>query len=304
MMQAGGNAAARKYFESNGVTAKDLKTKYASAGAARYRSKLEAEADKLQRKLGDNLFENEDHAGSSRDTKDGDFFESNAHATTAAGRSQSTVADTGFVNTKAASLAAGVSLAGGSTSPSTTKKPLKLTKKGGLGAKKIGVKKAGALGGVKKVSKLDFEAAEKKAAAMDEKAATDAAAGLMAVNLSGTGSKEGSSGTTAPSARLSYQAPVTKSRDMSKMTEAKRAQAERLGMGMAKQTTNAAVFAHSTRGAMQDITQEETEEAPSSQWARGSYLDREPGGLEDELAAALGFADAHARANDEFFSRY
>lgn len=59
----------------------------------------------------------------------------------------------------------------------------------------------------------------------------------------------------AVASRLQYQAPTTAKRDMSKMSEAKLAQAERLGMGMGRATTNKNVFSHSTASSMQEVEQ-------------------------------------------------
>ena len=47
-------------------------------------------------------------------------------------------------------------------------------------------------------------------------------------------------------------------------------QAERLGIGMGKQTTNSHVFSHSSQGGMQEVNQDE--DAVS-----GSFLDRDRG---------------------------
>lgn len=61
----------------------------------------------------------------------------------------------------------------------------------------------------------------------------------------------------AVASRLQYQAPTTAKRDVSKMSETKLAQAERLGipMGMGRATTNKNVFSHSTASSMQEVEQ-------------------------------------------------
>ena len=75
------------------------------------------------------------------------------------------------------------------------------------------------------------------------------------------------------------------------MDEQKRAQAERLGMGMGRQTTNASIFSHSTASSMQTIEQTESESS-----AKSNFMDREPRRYGGETPADKQHARSHVFA--------
>lgn len=76
----------------------------------------------------------------------------------------------------------------------------------------------------------------------------------------------------AITSRLQYQETTTK-RDLGNMDEAKQAQAERLGMGIGRATTNKLVFSHSASNSMSVVVQQGGEEHIQQ---NRSFLDREP----------------------------
>ena len=244
---------------------KDLSEKYQSSVAASYRTKLEREARKFHKKLGGNLFESSTAGAAAAEA---DFFDAaadEAKTVTAPAMKLAPVAAPADPSSKLSS-----SLAGG-------KKKLLLKKKGGKKPKK------GGLGAVKKSNtKANFDEIASRVNGEDEERAK--VAPIEAAS------------TEAITKRLEKFAVKTTSRDMSKMDEAKLAQAERLGMGRSRQTTNASVFSHSTSSAMQEVVQESDAKGNSvfaDRDSRGGYLDREPRSTLD--------SDGYGGGNDDDF---
>lgn len=268
-MQVGGNPRALAQYSKQGLTTPDISEKYVSNVAKSYKTKLENEAKKLHAKLGSNLFEVE--GGEAGGDADADFFDTAAESantsvadpgTRLAGASAAPAVDPG---SKLTSSLAG-SGAGESAAPAPKKKLL-LKKKTGVGAKAKA--KVGGLGAIKKVVKKgNFDEMEANINAEDEERAKVAPAEVEAATSGASMTK-----------RLEKFAIKTTSRDMTKMDEMKLEQAERLGMGLSRTTTNANVFSHSTSSAMQEVTQESDSKGSSSTLdsaSRGGYLDREP----------------------------
>lgn len=265
LMQVGGNPKAIAHYNKSGLTTNDLSEKYQSSVAASYRTKLEREARKFHKKLGGNLFESSTAGGAAAEA---DFFDAaadEAKTVTAPAMKLAPVAAPVDPSSKLSS-----SLAGG-------KKKLLLKKKGGKKPKK------GGLGAVKKSNtKANFDEIASRVNGEDEERAK--VAPIEAAS------------TEAITKRLEKFAVKTTSRDMSKMDEAKLAQAERLGMGRSRQTTNASVFSHSTSSAMQEVVQESDAKGNSvfaDRDSRGGYLDREPRSTLD--------SDGYGGGNDDDF---
>jgi ADP-ribosylation factor GTPase-activating protein 2/3 len=292
LMQAGGNANCHTFFRKHNNTGNDVSNKYNGRPATMYREKLEREAINLQKKLKRNLFEASPEAV---EAPAENFFEAKHEA------SQASSTDTVPTPSPAAIAADSgkelTSTLGGATKE---KKPLKklggnggLKKKaGGLGKKIGGTKKKG-LGGATKVGAgVDMDALEKKANAADDERAKAPAEEQLG-NLGG-GSSGGASG------RLKMKG-TEKKRDLSQMDEQKRAQAERLGMGMGRQTTNASIFSHSTASSMQTIEQTESESS-----AKSNFMDREPRRFEDSMYnMSLGNGGSgNGQEKEDFFSNY
>eukprot|EP00035_Acanthoeca_spectabilis_P020922 m.435303 g.435303 ORF g.435303 m.435303 type:complete len:366 (+) comp17832_c0_seq1:216-1313(+) len=266
-MQAGGNSAATAWFRDHSVTNQDVNAKYSSRGAQLYRAHLEKEASKLDKKLGDQLFEKE----KPEEERDVDFFEASAKEAAAgadAAAAAPRLSASASLSKPAGELTASLSGAAGAGSKPAGKKiggGLK-KKAGGIGKKKVG----GGLGAVKKTT-TNFDEIEKKVTAEDAEREQHESA-----NSPTDGDTERSA-----SSRLKYQESSTK-RDISKMNEQKREQAERLGMGMGRATTNKAVFSHSSSAAVQKIDTDYEE----GETSRSGFLDREPRGFQDSLGFA------------------
>jgi hypothetical protein len=288
-MQVGGNPRALQQYTKQGLTTPDISEKYASNVARSYKSKLESEAKKLHAKLGSNLFEVEGSAAGG--DADADFFDSAAEV------AKSTAVDAGSRLSAAqsapavdpgskltSSLASGSGNGDAAAAPAPKKKLL-LKKKTGLGAK--AKKTGGGLGAIKKVAKTgaSFDEMEANLKAEDEERAKVAPEEIVAAASEVSMTK-----------RLEKFAIKTTSRDMSKMDQMKLEQAERLGMGLSRTTTNANVFSHSTSSAMQEVNQENDGKGSSvlDSSSRGGYLDREP---RSTLESDYG-------QEDEFFKSY
>ena len=129
---------------------------------------------------------------------------------------------------------------------------------GGLGGNK---KKQGGLGGTRKVDKADFDTAASRAEAAEMPAATP--------------EEQVEKETATISTRLAYQ-----EREISKMSEQKKEQAQRLGMGFGKAPKSAAVHSHSARSTMTKVQQEGgvVEDLPPSSFrmTSSSYMTAEP----------------------------
>lgn len=97
------------------------------------------------------------------------------------------------------------------------------------GKKPLGKKKAG-LGGAKKVVKKDFDELENKIKSEDDQRAKE--------GVESTGGGSSSEGGSLSSAKLKFAVKETK-RDISKMDDHKKAQAERLGMGESQERSAA-----------------------------------------------------------------
>lgn len=216
-------------------------------------------ASKLDKKLGDQLFEKE----KPEEERDVDFFEASAKEAAAgadAAAAAPRLSASASLSKPAGELTASLSGAAGAGSKPAGKKiggGLK-KKAGGIGKKKVG----GGLGAVKKTT-TNFDEIEKKVTAEDAEREQHESA-----NSPTDGDTERSA-----SSRLKYQESSTK-RDISKMNEQKREQAERLGMGMGRATTNKAVFSHSSSAAVQKIDTDYEE----GETSRSGFLDREPRG--------------------------
>lgn len=290
-MQVGGNANASAWFRDHSVTSEDANTKYSSRGAQTYRAHIEKSASKLDRKLGTQLFEKEknEDAGEEKDFFDASVAEAaNSGADKPVAKAMPAAAS---LSKPKGELTASLSSSTGGAAPGGKKIGGGIGKKGGLGKKKVGglgKKKAGGLGGVKKVDK-NFDELEKKVTAEDkerEDHGDTAAAADETVR--------------SVSSRLKYQESTTK-RDMSRMDEVKREQAERLGMGMGRATTNKAVFSHSSSAAVQKIDTGEEEKEQT----RSGFLDREPRGFDSmTFGAGGGGSGSPYDGNDDFFNSF
>lgn len=255
----------------------DATAKYGSRGAQLYRQKIEQQAAILQKKLDTQLFES---AGGTASAEP-DFFNEKGHVETQAENvdeewgtskeavssvspSQSPASDQSGAERQAPSVAG---LSGTQLAPSVKKSGLG-AKKTGLGAKKsgLGAVKSTGLGGssgglgAKKVTK-SFDVVESKLKAEDEER-------FKMVEAQSPEVQE-----QAIATRLKYQESTTAQRDFSKLDENKRAQAERLGMGMGRATTNKSIFSHSASNSMSVIEQKESEQS-----SRAGFYDREPVG--------------------------
>lgn len=305
-MQVGGNGNCQAFFRQHGCTAKDGTAKYGGRPALLYRQKIEQQASALQAKLGVQLF---DTASDTPTQEAPDFFEVSHHveatstwSTAPDSSEQWSVQEPSSSKELSASLAneeeeesaealSGMSLSGGAAAPAAAKKSTLGAKKiGGLGGKGIGAKKTGGLG-AKKVQK-NFDDVESKLKQEDESRIKNAENAEVQEEAIAT--------------RLQYQETSAK-RDLGKMDEAKLAQAERLGMGIGRATTNKAVFSHSASTSMSTIEQKNPDET-----SHKAFLDREPEFKDKEPRSFLtgdddglfGRAEDRGADRDDFFSTY
>jgi len=272
-MQAGGNSNCNAFFRKHNNSTSDIKTKYAGRAAKMYREKLDKEAVVLQKKLKGNLFE----ASTEVETETQENFFESAHTTVTAAEDTNTPVVIADASKSKEELSA--SLVVEKKEVKVLKKTGGLKKKtGGALAKKVGKKSSTGLGAAKKAETSSFDEIENKIKADDETREHEVAVEKK----------------KATSDRLKFNSSSSAKRDMSKMDERKLEQAERLGMGMGRQTTNVSVFSHSTRGGMQVIEQEGENQ-------KGSFLDREPRRFEDNMYN-LSLAESQDEDRDDFFN--
>lgn len=288
-MQSGGNNAAHGFFKSHGCTATDASAKFSSRAATQYRQKLDQLAEAMQQRLGGKLFDQtEEHVPESEP----DFFDqtratAGADLGAAVGKMSVDVAASGQPETWQLTKGEGEGADADKKAPSAQgggmKKPIK--KAGGLGAKKVAT---------------NFDAIESKAKQTDEQRAQALAQAAVAAQ---TPSGEDMS------ARLAYK-DTTVTRDLSKLSETKAAQSERLGMGRGSAR---AAISHSAASSM--ATVEQTPSAPEPEPRNTSYLDREPTSFNRDRDpfgyGSSGYSEqpapdrrSAAPAQDDFFSSF
>lgn len=309
-MQAGGNANCQAFFRQHGCSAKDGTAKYHGRPAQLYRQKIEQLSTALQAKLGTQLYEAS--AADSQPQDSPDFFETSHHVEAgaswsaapdsaehwtaqdaAAPKELSTTLATDEDEDAGESSLAGMSLSGTAPPAAAKKSTLGAKKIGGLGGKGIGAKKTAGGLGAKKVQK-NFDDVESKLKQEDESRIKNAESVEVQEQVIAS--------------RLQYQETSAK-RDLGKMDEAKLAQAERLGMGIGRATTNKSVFSHSASTSMSTIEQKAPDDASNKAFLdrEPDFKDKEPRGFSnggDDDGGLFGRADERSADRDDFFSTY